>query len=55
MWCLLLTFSELFQLDGGLLVHVPFLGPPVIKQFVNSFYRVPSLGWAVSVSVLPSD
>ena len=54
MWCLLLTFPELFQLVVAYEFHVLYQGPLVIKQLMQmSSYHGVWPGWAVSVSVLP--
>ena len=50
MWCLLLTFPELFWLvvgvHDGLLVLCSLPGPPVIKQLVQMVIMVPGQdGW----------
>ena len=46
--------SPTLPVGGGLLVHYPLPGSPVIKQLMRMVTKGPGQGgWAVSVSVLP--
>ena len=44
MWCLFLTFPELFPVGGGLLVPCSLSEPPVIKQLMQMVTMVPGQG-----------
>ena len=56
MWCLLLTFPELFRLVGGGLLGLCSLpGPPVIKQLMQMVTMVPGQGGRFSQCASPNS